>query len=488
MSNGHPLLRISKLAKSYGAVVALKEANFVVQPGEIHALLGANGAGKSTLVKILTGVIARDTGIIELDGTSINFTSPDNSRKSGVAPVFQDPALIPDLSLRRNLKLTHTNELRLLEELSKFEISINLDEVVNRIELPILRMIDLARALAHDPRLLILDEITAALPIDMAEKVVKTMGEEKAKGNSVIFISHRLAEIEQVCDYATVLRDGIDVDSFLASSGSEERIVAAMLGDKALVQASKSFVQRTSQESVLMAKSISFGRHLKDVSLSLNKGEVVGLVALEGQGQDALFEILAGEIQPDGGEIAVHGRAVRFKHPSDAISCGISYVPGDRKTALLPQRSIRENLAITKFRTLKSWRPINQGLEDSMVNKAVSDLEIDTRARSQVMHLSGGNQQKVTIGRWITTGFDVLLCFDPTRGIDVGTKGQIYKLLRNLANEGKSVLLFTSELREIQATCDRAIVLYEGKIHQELPYEMCDEEMLLNSAHGRSVL
>jgi ribose transport system ATP-binding protein len=385
------------------------------------------------------------------------------------------------------LKLTHTDERRFLEEIKKFEISVNLDEIVNRIELPILRMIDLARALAHNPRLLILDEITAALPIDMAEKVVKTMGEEKAKGNSVIFISHRLAEIEQICDYATVLRDGFDVDSFTASAGSEDRIVAAMLGDKALTQSSKSISPRISQESVFLAKSIKFGRHLKDVSLSINRGEVVGLVALEGQGQDALFEILAGEIQPDAGEIRVRGEAVRFKHPSDAISRGISYVPGDRKTALLPQRSIRENLALTKFRTLKSWRPINQDREDSMVNKAVSDLEIDTRARSQVMRLSGGNQQKVTIGRWITTGFDVLLCFDPTRGIDVGTKGQIYKLLRSLADEGKSVLLFTSELREIQATCDRAVVLYEGEIHQELPYEKCDEETLLNSAHGRSV-
>jgi ribose transport system ATP-binding protein len=480
------LLEINSVAKSYGPVVALKKANLSVRPGEIHALLGANGAGKSTLVKILTGVITSDTGHISLHGQKIQFSSPDDARKNGVAPVFQDPALIPDVSLQRNLALTGTNEKRFLKEIEAMGISVNLNEIAANIELPTLRMIDLARALSHDPELLILDEITAALPIDLADKVIEIMNAQKAKGKSVIFISHRLAEIESICDWATVLRDGIDVDSFEATKQIEDRIVSAMLGEKNNV-ANASRKKRESSgksEVLLQVVNLSGGKNLTDVSFEIKRGEVLGVAALEGQGQDFLFEILAGQSKPDSGEILVNGKKVAFKHPADAIKLGISYVPGDRKSALMPQRSIRENLALTRFRGFKNWGRIKGKEENRTVDNAIAALEIDTRAKSQVKRLSGGNQQKVTIGRWVTTGFDLLLCFDPTRGIDVGTKQQIYELIRKFADEGKSVLLFTSELREIQLTCDRAIVIYEGKVQADLANEKCDEENLMNAAHG----
>ena len=330
------LLEISSIAKSYGPVVALKNASLEVQPGEIHALLGANGAGKSTLVKILTGVISSDQGSIKLSGEAISFGSPDHARKNGVAPVFQDPALIPDISIQRNLKLTSTDEKRFLSELSAMGIKINLNEIAANIELPTLRMIDLARALTHDPQLLILDEITAALPVDLADIVINIMNAQKEKGNSVIFISHRLAEIEAICDRATVLRDGINVDTFPASKGSEERIVSAMLGDKnAVSQMSKR--SKTSSKlapTLVEVKNISGGKHLVDVSFDIKQGEVLGVAALEGQGQDLLFEILAGEAKPASGEIFVNGKKVTFKQPADAIKEGIALVPGDRKTAL----------------------------------------------------------------------------------------------------------------------------------------------------------
>ena len=480
------LLDISSIAKSYGPVVALKNANLEVQPGEIHALLGANGAGKSTLVKILTGVITSDNGTIKLHGKEIKFSSPDDARKNGVAPVFQDPALIPDISIQRNLALTGTNEKRFISELSAMGIKVNLNEIASNIELPTLRMIDLARALTHDPELLILDEITAALPVDLADKVIEIMNAQKKKGKSVIFISHRLAEIETICDRATVLRDGINVDTFVASKGSEERIVAAMLGDKNNVAGAKKSSTSNSQNlaTLVEVKNISGGKNLVDVSFEIKKGEVLGVAALEGQGQDLLFEILAGEKKSESGEIFVNGKKVSFNHPADAIELGISLVPGDRKSALMSQRSIRENLALTRFRGISKWGRIKSKDEERTVDNAVAALQIDTRAKSQVKRLSGGNQQKVTIGRWVTTGFDLLLCFDPTRGIDVGTKQQIYELIRSFAAEGKSVLLFTSELREIQMSCDRAIVIYEGKVQTTLPIEKCDEENLMNAAHG----
>ena len=489
MANDSSLLSIKGLEKSYGSVVALKNANFDVSPGEIHALLGANGAGKSTLVKILTGVITSNNGTISLNGKQLTFSSPDDARKNGVAPVFQDPALIPDISIQRNLTLTGTNEARFVSELALMGLKVNLNEIAANIELPLLRMIDLARALSHDPELLILDEITAALPIDLAEKVIAVMNNQKAKGKSVIFISHRLAEIEEICDRATVLRDGINVDTFEASQGSEERIVQAMLGEKNKRNSNEARTSRSniSSQTLLEIKGISGGKHLKDLSFTIKKGEVLGVAALEGQGQDLLFEILAGESNPESGEILVNGKKVTFGHPSDAINLGISYVPGDRKSALMPQRSIRENLALTRFRGISKWGVINSKDEEVRVDDAVSSLQIDTRAKSQVKRLSGGNQQKVTIGRWVTTGFDLLLCFDPTRGIDVGTKQQIYELVREFADQGKSVLLFTSELREIQLACDRAIVIYEGKVQADLPIEKCDEENLLNAAHGIAV-
>lgn len=489
MASNSSLLSIKGLEKSYGSVVALKNANFEVNPGEIHALLGANGAGKSTLVKILTGVITSNSGTISLNGKQLTFSSPDDARKNGVAPVFQDPALIPDISIQRNLTLTGTNESRFIAELALMGLKVNLNEIASNIELPLLRMIDLARALSHDPELLILDEITAALPIDLAEKVISVMNNQKAKGKSVIFISHRLAEIEEICDRATVLRDGVNVDTFEASQGSEERIVQAMLGDKNNVNSNEVRLSKSTinAETLMEVKGISGGKHLKDLSFNIKKGEVLGVAALEGQGQDLLFEILAGQSKPDSGAILINGEKVTFNHPTDAIKLGISYVPGDRKSALMPQRSIRENLALTRFRGISKWGVINSKDEEVRVDDAVSSLQIDTRAKSQVKRLSGGNQQKVTIGRWVTTGFDLLLCFDPTRGIDVGTKQQIYELVREFANQGKSVLLFTSELREIQLACDRAIVIYEGKVQADLPIDRCNEENLLNAAHGIAV-
>lgn len=480
------LLEINSVAKSYGPVLALKNANLSVRPGEIHALLGANGAGKSTLVKILTGIISSDTGHISLHGKKVRFSSPDDARKNGVAPVFQDPALIPDLSLQRNLALTGTNEKRFLNEIDAMGLSVNLNEIAANIELPTLRMIDLARALSHDPELLILDEITAALPIDLADKVIEIMNEQKKKGKSIIFISHRLAEIESICDWATVLRDGVDVDSFKTNAQIEDRIVLAMLGEKNKVANASGHAKEGAHhsETLLEVINLSGGKNLTDVTFEIKKGEVLGVAALEGQGQDYLFEILAGQSRPDSGAIVVGGQTVVFKHPADAIKLGISYVPGDRKSALMPQRSVRENLALTRFRGLKNWGRIKGKEENGMVDNAVASLEIDIRAKSHVKRLSGGNQQKVTIGRWVTTGFDLLLCFDPTRGIDVGTKQQIYELIRKFADEGKSVLLFTSELREIQLTCDRAIVIYEGKVQANLEIEKCSEENLMNAAHG----
>lgn len=485
-----PLLAVRGVAKRYGPVVALRSVDLDVEAGVIHALLGANGAGKSTLVKILTGVVAPDSGTIEVRGVAVTLRSPVDARAAGLAPVFQDPALVPDLTVAQNLRLTDTRLPSVRRVLDELELPVDLTALVSELPLPLLRMIDLARALAHDPGLLLLDEITAALPSDYAEKVVAVMRTHQSRGGSVVFISHRLAEVRQVCDRITVLRDGHNVDTHRADEGSEERIVAAMLGERVAVVSTHTSELAPSRpedrEPVLEVSHLADGHELRDVTFTVGRGEVLGVVALEGQGQEGLFGILAGDRKAVTGEVLHEGQPVRARHPADAVRRGIALVPSDRDEALLPHRSVLENLANTLYTRPARWGRIRRGSERARVNEVVERISIDTRAQDQARRLSGGNRQKVTIGRWLAAGFNTLLCFDPTRGIDVGTKQQIYDLIRDLARQGKAVLMFTSELREVPLACDRVIVLYDGRVVAELPAAKADEATLLNAAHGLS--
>jgi ribose transport system ATP-binding protein len=482
------LLEVREVAKSYGPVVALRSADLSVAPGEIHALLGANGAGKSTLVKILSGVLRPDSGTIAVAGKQVRFTNPVEALKAGIAPVFQDPALVPHLSVADNFTLTGTDRAAVRPWLDRLDLRVDLNERVNALPLALLRMLDLARALAHDPQLLLLDEMTAALPSDYVERVFAVMREWRETGRSVLFISHRLTEVQLICDRATVLRDGRAVDTHRTSEGGEARIVGAMLGERAarvdLPMAQRREATVAGGQVRLEVENLAAGRRLKDVSLSVAPGEVLGVVSLEGQGEDDLFLALAGDERIKSGRVLVDGTPVKARHPLQAIRRGISLVPSDRQHAVLPQRSIRENLALPLYSSLRAWGWINDRKERRAVDKAVDELEIDTRAADAAKQLSGGNQQKLTIGRWLVGGFDVMLCFDPTRGIDVGTKHQIYRLLRQQAAEGRSVLMFTSELREIPLVCDRVVVLHDGRVVAELPAAEADEETLLHAMHN----
>ena len=480
------LLEVREVAKSYGPVRALRSADLTVAPGEIHALLGANGAGKSTLVKMLSGALRPDAGTIAVAGRQVTFSSPVDARAAGIAPVFQDPALVPHLSVADNFTLTGTDRSAVAAWIERLELQVDLSERVNVLPLALLRMLDLARALAHDPQLLLLDEITAALPTDFADRVFGVMREWRDKGRSVLFISHRLTEVQEICDRATVLRDGRAVDTHRTSEGGEARIVAAMLGERAarvdLPQAAAT-PRTATAEPRLVVEELSTGHRLKSVSLTVAPGEVVGVVSLEGQGEDELFLSLAGDLKARSGRILVDGVPVKGRHPLQAIRRGITLVPSDRQFAVLPQRSIRDNLALPLYASMRSWGWVNARAERRAVDQAVDQLEIDTRAADQARQLSGGNQQKLTIGRWLVGGYDVMLCFDPTRGIDVGTKHQIYRLLRQEASEGRSVLMFTSELREVRLVCDRVIVLHDGRVVTEMPAAEADEERLLNAMH-----
>lgn len=486
------LLEATDVSKHYGAVVALKCASLRVRAGEIHGLMGANGAGKSTLVKVLTGAVRPDGGSISVRGQSRTSHSPGQARRGGLVSVYQEPALIPDLDINSNLRLTQTPLESFRHWVAELGLSsLDLSTVARSLPLASLRVIDLARALAIEPDVLMLDEMTAALPANLAERVLAVVNERRGGDHSIIFISHRMTEIAAVCDRATVLREGETVGVVDVTSDSADEIVELMLGEivgkmPERVADTGAEIRTEGRRPRIEVRNLEAGSRLRDVTFDLYPGEVLGVVALEGQGQDELFKVLAGSMRPVKGAVLVDGEEVSFRPPADAINRGVVYVPADRSEALLAQRSVRENIALPFSAPISRWGPIRRRREKPKVSEAISRLQIDTRAQKEARLLSGGNQQKVTIARWVAGGVETMICFDPTRGIDIRTKQQIYILLRDLAEAGAAVLIYTSELSEIQAVCDRAIVIFGGEVVDEIGVADADESTLLRAAHNLS--
>jgi ribose transport system ATP-binding protein len=483
-----PILDAEGVSKRFGAVVALRDASLRINRGEIVALMGANGAGKSTFVKILTGALKPDTGHVRIRGVERNVGSPAAARRSGLVPVYQEPSLIPDLNVADNLRLGDTSVDKFRHWVAELGITdLRLTDMIGRLPLATLRILDLARALASEPDVLLLDEMTAALPTDLVDRVLKVIRQQANDGRAVIYISHRFTEIADICDRASVLRDGATVGNLAIEPGIEDRIVELMLGGaiSQAVTTARPTKALTGQETPrLRVRNLKTGTRLSDVSLDLHRGEVLGVVALEGQGQDELFDVLAGNRRATAGTVEVDGRPVSFHHPADAIIAGLTLVPGDRAHALLMPRSVRENIALPLLARLTKWGAIPMRDEATRVTAAIDRLQIDTRAQGEVRRLSGGNQQKVTIARWIAQGVKTLLLFDPTRGIDIRTKRQIYALVRDLADQGAAVLYYTSELAEVRLACDRAVVIFNGRVVDIIDAADADEPTLMRAAYG----
>ncbi|ABD54381.1 sugar ABC transporter ATP-binding protein [Jannaschia sp. CCS1] len=480
------LLDATGVAKSFGAVRALTDASLHVGAGEVVALMGANGAGKSTFVKILTGALRPDAGRVLIRGEVARTGSPAQARRSGLVPVYQEPSLIPDLDVADNLRLGDTPSDAVLHWMNELGINgLRFDDMISDLPLATLRILDLARALASQPDVLLLDEMTAALPTNLVENVLRVVRAQADAGCGVIYISHRFTEIAELCDSATILRDGRTVGDLQIEPGVENRCVELMLGAKlSLDKRDAGALRQNTGVPRLRASQIAVAPTVSDVSFDLYPGEVLGVVALEGQGQDEVFNVLSGHQKPTGGALQVDGTSVSFSHPADAIAAGLSYVPGDRAEALLRERSVRENIALPFSARLRDWGPLKTRHERHRVDHAIEKLQIDTRAQGEVQRLSGGNQQKVTIGRWLAHGVRTLLLFDPTRGIDVRTKRQIYPLVRELAEQGAAVLFYTSELDEIPLACDRAIVIFNGRVVNVVNAADATEEVLMRAAYG----
>ncbi len=483
-----PVLDAQGVSKRFGAVVGLRDASLTVNRGEVVALMGANGAGKSTFVKILTGALLPDSGHVRIHGRDARLSSPAAARRSGLVPVYQEPSLIPDLDVASNLRLGNTPVDAFLHWVDALGITnLRMDDMIGRLPLATLRILDLARALAAEPDVLMLDEMTAALPTNLVRRVLKVVRAQADEGRSILYISHRFAEISALCDRATVLRDGATVGSVLIEPGIEEEIVGMMLGPgHSEVHAAPRPRSATAGTPRLAVRGLGAGTRLTNVSFDLHPGEVLGVVALEGQGQDELFDVLAGNRRADAGTVAVGGTPATFHHPADAIALGLTLVPGDRAHALLMSRSVRENIALPLMARLSGWGMIPMQEEATRVTAAIQRLQIDTRAQGEVRRLSGGNQQKVTIARWIAKGVQTLLLFDPTRGIDIRTKRQIYALVRELASQGAAVLFYTSELGEVRLACDRAVVIFNGRLVGVIDATDADEPTLMRAAYGLS--
>ncbi|MEO0384887.1 MAG: sugar ABC transporter ATP-binding protein [Pseudomonadota bacterium] len=481
------LLDATGVAKSFGAVRALTDASLHVGRGQVVALMGANGAGKSTFVKILTGALKPDTGHVLIQGTPAKVGSPAQARATGLVPVYQEPSLIPDLDVADNLRLGDTPADDFRHWVAELGIEgLQLTDMIKDLPLATLRILDLARALASKPDVLLLDEMTAALPTDLVERVLRVVRGQADEGRGVIYISHRFTEISELCDSATVLRDGRTVGDLKIEPGVEDKVVELMLGAKLDLGGRKTGATKKANQGKprLEARNLAAAPKLQNVSFDLHPGEVLGVVALEGQGQDELFNVLSGFTKPTGGSLSVDGTTQSFSHPSDAIAAGLTFVPGDRAEALLSERSVRENLALPFSARMRNWGPLKLRRERERVGLAIDRLQIDTRAQGEVRRLSGGNQQKVTIGRWLATGVETLLLFDPTRGIDVRTKRQIYPLVRELAEHGSAILYYTSELEEVPLACDRALVIFNGRVVDLIEAADADEQTLMRAAYG----
>jgi len=503
-SNGEktPLLAAHLVSKRFGNTIALNDATFICQAGSIHALVGENGAGKSTLIKIIAGVVTPDSGTIHIDGHASTIKSPKQAAQHGIVPVFQELSLLPDLTIAENIfianppknnfgiisrsRLKHDAEA-LCAELGFNHLNPN--ALVSEIPLAQRQLVEIAKAFAHKPKLLILDEGTSALAVQDVRIVFDVIRRMRDEGRSVIFISHRMSEVEEIADTLTIFRDGQDVGSFPMGAVSHEEMVQLMIGRKLeqVFPAKPDSAQACSP--VLEVENLSWEPTLHSISLSVGKGEIVGLGGLDGQGQAELLFALFGVLRGVQGSIRIDGQPIKISSPSAATGSNIrmALIPEDRKTqGLILPMSVGDNAILSVIdRLLNRYGLVDRPKEHSTIHQMIEQMQVKVGSpRVPVRSLSGGNQQKVVIGKWLLTDARIYLLHDPTRGIDVGTKQEIYQLIRKLADNGAGILFFSTELSELVGMCDRVLVLYEGHIFRELTSADINEENIVSAALG----
>ncbi len=498
MDEAATLFRMEGVSKRYGGVRALEQADLTVEAGQIHAILGENGAGKSTLIKIMAGVVGPDEGRMIMDGQAVSFASPAAANKAGIACIFQELSLIPDLSVADNVVIAdppkrfgmidRKAQRRIAEEALRRAGADDIHPSAMVADLPLSRrqMVEIAKALARKPRILILDEATSALTAADVTKVFSVLKRLREEGMALLFISHRMNEIAELADVCTVFRNGRKVSTYKAGTKTDNEVVEMMIGREYSNVFPPKPVRGPGAQPVLECRNLSWTDRLRDVSLSIGAGEVVGLGGLDGQGQRDLLLALFGVLRGCAGQVLVDGKPVSITSPTMARSKGIdmALIPEDRKTeGLMLPMSVRDNLSFAALDRLSSWGIVDNAAEQDSNDRMQRLLAIKTAGFDvPVGALSGGNQQKVVIAKWLMRDPRIILLNDPTRGIDVGTKQEIYQLLRRLADGGASILFYSTDYDELIGCCDRVLVFYDGGIKRELVGGEITEHALVASA------
>ncbi|WP_238017632.1 sugar ABC transporter ATP-binding protein [Dactylosporangium sp. AC04546] len=492
-----PLLALDGVSKSFGAVAALRDVRLELHAGEAHALVGENGAGKSTLVKILAGAHAPDTGTLTLDGKPLTFAGPADARAAGIAVIYQEPTLFPDLSVAENifmgrqplrgLRRIDAGEMRrrTAELFTRLGVHLDPDRPARGLSIADQQLVEIAKALSFDARVLVMDEPTAALSGVEVERLFSVARSLRDNGAAVLFISHRFDEVFALCQRITVMRDGQWVSTDPAGELTVDQVVRRMVGREVSALFPKGAAEVG--EARLEVEHLTKAGVFTDVSFTVHSGEIVALAGLVGAGRSEVIRAVFGIDKYDSGEVRVDGRTMRKGNPQAAIAAGLALVPEDRRQqGLVMELSVERNATLPRRWNLAGLGLLFGSAERREARTWAERLQVKAaRLSDPVSTLSGGNQQKVVLAKWLSTEPRVLIVDEPTRGIDVGTKAEVHRLLSNLAMEGVAVLMVSSELPEVLGMADRVLVMHEGRLAADIPRTEADEESVMLAATGQ---
>ena len=477
------------ISKAFGGVKALDNVDFAVLPGEIHALLGGNGAGKSTILKVLNGVHRPDAGTIAVGGVALTTHTPEASRAAGIAMNFQEMSLIPTLSVAQNIFLTREArtargwlddaacEAKAAKIFAMLEVKVDPKAVVGTLGAGQKQLTEIAKAISQSSKVLILDEPSTALAVSDVERLFTFLRKLKAQGVAVIYVSHRMDEIARIADRATILRDGKHVITAPLSDLPIDTMIEHIVGKRSKGLADVQRGNATRGEVLLEARGLSGVHKPHDVSFALHRGEVLGLAGLLGSGRSSLARVIAGIEPAKAGELRIRGEAVSIRSPADAIEAGVALVPEARATqGIIPAHSVASNIVLAVLNRISAKGVVDRAKAQKISDEMIARLQIKTASRDHaVSTLSGGNQQKVVIGKWLATDPDILVLDEPTAGIDIGSKSEIIRLVRDLAAQGKGIVMISSELSELLTACDRILVMADGHAHQMIDRATLDD-------------
>jgi len=490
----HPALELQRVVKSFGPVVALRSGSLTLERGSIHALIGENGAGKSTLVKIVAGLYRRDAGEFLLDGESVDFSSTAQSKAAGIAVIYQEPTLFPDLSVTENIFMGRqpTNRFgridrkamraEAVEIFQRLGVALDPDRVTEGLSIADQQIIEIAKAISLDARVLIMDEPTAALSGVEVERLFAVARSLRDEGRALLFISHRFDEVFDLCDTVTVMRDGSYIDTQVLADTTVDDLVRQMVGR----DVTELFPKLPAEvgEVVLEVEGLTRAGVFRDISFTVRSGEIVGLAGLVGAGRSEVARAVFGVDTYESGSVRLNGKALPKGNPQKATARGIALVPEDRrKQGLVLDDGVSRNITLAIRSKLAKWGLIWGSLENEAAKVWASRLEVKTAALdAETSTLSGGNQQKVVLGKWLATEPDVLIVDEPTRGIDVGTKAEVHRLMSQLAQQGIAILMISSELPEVLGMADRVLVMREGRLTGEFTREQATPEAVMYAA------